>query len=305
VARFLPTLLVLALLGCTAAAFAVTEGLKLEKSPIARTQVDKVIAPTSTAHPTASIQFFLRKRDRASVTIVDGENNVADELGSTRRARRGTLVFIWKGRDSRGRVVPDGTYRPRVHLFREHRTILLPNPIRLDSTAPRIQLVSAKPSVFSPDGDFRREFVRLQYRTNEAARALMYVNGDFRVRVYRYVRAGKLDWGGRAARRLPAGKYTIRVRAIDRAGNISAFSAPAVVRIRYINVGPHVVRVKSGRRFGFRIRTDAKRYSWHLGSRYGVARKGLLILRAGAPGRYRLVVAANGHAARALVVVSR
>jgi hypothetical protein len=34
VARILPTVVVLALLGCTAAAFAVTEGLKLEHSPI-------------------------------------------------------------------------------------------------------------------------------------------------------------------------------------------------------------------------------------------------------------------------------
>ncbi len=43
-------LLVLALLGCTAAAFAVTEGLKLEKSPITRTIVDKVVAPDSSTH---------------------------------------------------------------------------------------------------------------------------------------------------------------------------------------------------------------------------------------------------------------
>ena len=43
-------LLVLALLGCTAAAFAVTEGLKLEKSPITNTLVDKVVAPDSSTH---------------------------------------------------------------------------------------------------------------------------------------------------------------------------------------------------------------------------------------------------------------
>ena len=53
-ARILPTLLVLALLGCTAAAFAVTEGLKLEKSPISKTVVDKVVAPDSATNAIAS-----------------------------------------------------------------------------------------------------------------------------------------------------------------------------------------------------------------------------------------------------------
>src|SRR5712691_9536619 len=161
VARILPTLLVLALLGCTAAAFAVTEGLKLEKSPIGRTRVDKVIAPRSTAHPDASIQFFLRKSDRVSVVIVNSNGDVVRTLGMTRRARRGTLVFVWTGRDAAGRIVPDGTYKPRVHLVREHRTIVLPNSISVDATAPLIKLVSITPRVFSPDGDFRREFARI------------------------------------------------------------------------------------------------------------------------------------------------
>ena len=44
-ARLLPILLVLGLLGGTAAAFAITEGLKLEKSPIGSTHVDKLFSP--------------------------------------------------------------------------------------------------------------------------------------------------------------------------------------------------------------------------------------------------------------------
>jgi hypothetical protein len=304
-ARILPLLLVLALLASTAAAFAVTEGLKLQKSPIARTNVDKLLAPASTAHPKAYIDFFLRKRDRASVVIVDGNGNVVRSLGTTRRARRGHLSFVWNGRDASGDVLPDGSYQARVHLRAEHRTILLPNVIRLDATAPRIQLVSARPRVISPDGDYRDESVRLQYRTNEPARVLMYLDGAFRVRTYRYLRTGKIDWGGgKAARSLPAGRYRIRLRAIDRAGNLGPPSRSLVVRIRYIELRPHVVRAKSGTRFGFRVLTEAKSYSWHLGSRGGVSRRALLILRAASPGRYRLVVAANGHVARGLVVVT-
>jgi hypothetical protein len=298
-------LLVLALLGCTAAAFAVTEGLKLEKSPITNTEVGKVVAPDSVTYfAKASISFVLRKPDRLTVQILNGNGDVIRTLARSRPARPGTQQFIWNGRDDRGLVVPDATYKPRVHLARERRTIALPNSIRMDATPPLIKLVSVRPLVFSPDGDFRAETVRIRYLTNEKAQAILYVDGDRKTTVNRLVRAGKLDWGGRAARGLRPGLHRLRLRAIDSAGNLSNETRVVVVRVRYIKVRPHVLRVHTGARFGFRIVTDAKRYSWHLGSRGGVRKQRLLILRAGAPGTYRLVIAANGHVSRALVVVS-
>jgi hypothetical protein len=297
-------LLVLALLGCTAAAFAVTEGLKLEKSPISNTVVDKVVAPDSSGNSIASISFVLRKRDRLTVQIVNGNGDVVRTLARSQRARRGSLQFKWNGRDDRGRVVPDGIYKPRVHLAREHRTIALPNSIRMDATPPLIKLVSVRPLVFSPDGDFLHDFVRIRYQTNEKAQAILYVDGDRRTLVNRLVRAGKLDWRGKAARGLRPGLHRLRLRAIDAAGNLSNPTRAVVVRVRYIEVRPHVLRVHTGARFGFRVVTDSKRYSWHLGALKGVRRQRLLILHAGAPGTYRLVVSANGHVSRALVVVS-
>jgi hypothetical protein len=303
-ARLLPTLLVLALIGSTAAAFAVTEGLKLEKSPITRTQVDKVIAPVcGCAYERVQVAFTLRKSDRVSVVIVNGNGDVVRTLARSRPARSGTQQFIWDGRDQAGRVVPDGTYRPRVHLAREHRTIVLPNPVRSDATKPLIKLDSVAPRVFSPDGDFQREYVRLRYRTSERARAILYVNGDRWGTVHDYLRAGKLDWGGRAVRRLPAGLYRVRLRAQDLAGNLGPPTRTLVVRIRYIEVRPHVVRVRAGARFSVHVDTDAVRYTWHIGSRGKKARKPVLTIRAGEPGRYVLRVAANGHVARVVVLV--
>jgi hypothetical protein len=305
VARILPTLLVLALLGCTAAAFAVTEGLKLEKSPITDTQVGKIVAPDSvTSYAKAPISFMLRKSDRLTVQIVNGNGQVIRTLARSKPARRGTQQFNWNGRDDNRRVVPDGIYKPRVHLARERRTIALPNSIRMDATPPLIKLVSARPSAFSPDGDFRNEFVRIRYLTSEKAEAILYVDGDRRTLVRAYVRAGKLDWGGKSARRLAAGPHRLRLRALDLAGNISNETRALLVRIRYIELRPHVLHVKTGARFGFRVVTDAKRYRWRFGALKGVRRPGLLILHAGAPRSYRLVVTANGHVARALVVVS-
>jgi flagellar hook capping protein FlgD len=296
--------LVLALLGCTAAAFAVTEGLKLQKSPITNTVVDKIVAPDSSGNAIASISFVLRKPDRLTVQIVNGNGDVIRTLARARPARRGSLQFRWNGRDDEGHVVPDGNYRPRVHLARERRTIGLPNVIRMDATPPLIRLVSVRPAVFSPDGDFKRDFVRIRYQTNEKAQAVLYVDGDRRTTVRRRLRVGKLDWGGKAARDLKPGLHRIRLRAIDSAGNLGNATRAVIVRIRYVELRPHVLTARSGARIGFRVLTNAKRYSWHFGSRHELGRGPLLIFRTGAPGRYVLRVAANGHVARALVTVT-
>ena len=303
-ARVLPIVVVLALLGCTAAAFAVTEGLKLEHSPVSNTHVGKVVAPDSLANATVPIGFRLRKPDRVNVEIVNGNGEVVRTLVRSRREPSGNLQFTWNGRADNREVVPDGTYRPRVHLSNAHKTIVLPNPIRMDATPPFIRLVSVRPRVFSPTGDFVNDFVRIQYQTSEKARALLYVDGEPKTRVKRYLRAGKIDWGGRSARYLKPGRHLIRLRALDFATNLGPPSRALPVFVRYIELRPRALRVKTGRRFGFRVLTDAKRYSVHLGSLH--ARRGgrLLILRAPAPGRYVLRVAEHGHVAKAVVTVT-
>lgn len=301
-ARILPTVVVLALLGCTAAAFAVTEGLKLERSPITRTQVSKVIAPDTPSYGTASIQFVLRKPDRLTVQIVDNRNDVIRTLVRGRPARPGALQFTWNGRDDQGEVVPDGFYRPRVHLANEHRTIGLPNPIRMDAKPPLIRLVSARPRTIAPYG--RNNLLRIRYLTSEKARALLYVDGQPKTRVKRYVRAGKLDWGGKAARYLRPGVHLIRLRAMDFATNVGRPSRALRIVVRDIELRPHLVRVAAGRRFGFRV-LNAQGYAVHFRSRHERHHGQLLILRAPKqPGRYVLRVATDGRVARGIVVVT-
>jgi hypothetical protein len=301
VGRILPTVVVLALLGCTAAAFAVTENLKLEKSPISRTSVSKVVAPDSLSNDTAAISFLLRKPDRLTVEIVNGSGDVVRTLARGKAARAGTQQFTWDGRDNANEVVRDGTYRPRVHLAREHRTILMPNPIRMDATPPSIRLVSVRPLVLTPDTG--AALVRIRYQTSELARAILYIDGDRRVTVRKYLRGGKLDWRGRGVRSLAPGTHRVRLRALDFATNLGPPSRALSFVVRYVELRPQVVRVKTGRRFGFRV-LNAKSYSAHLGSLHTRRSGPLLILRALKPGHYVLRVNANGHVARAVVVVT-
>jgi hypothetical protein len=304
VARILPTVVVLALLGCTAAAFAVTEGLKLEKSPISRTSVDKIVAPDSLSHKTASIQFVLRKPGRLTVEIVDGNGDVIRTLARSRPAARGAQQFQWNGRANNGEVVPDGSYRPRVHLSAEHKTILLPNPIRMDATAPLIRLVSVLPRVLAPFAR-RHNFVRIQYLTNEPAQAWLFVDGEPKTHVRRFLRAGKFYWGPKAAQYLSPGTHRIRLRSIDRATNLGPSSRALTIVIRGVELRPQSVRVAASRRFGFRV-LNAQRYAVHFGSLHKQHSGPLLILRAPKqPGRYVLRVAAGGQVARAIVVVTK
>jgi hypothetical protein len=296
--RVLVALVVTGLLGGTAAAFALTEQLKLERSPVFRTKVGKLLGPRcGCSDQSVKIKFVLRKADRLTVAIVDSHDQVVRTILAG-GYRRGVQQFVWDGRNDFGLVVPAGTYKPRLHLANDHRTILMPNSIRVDPLPPAVALVSVAPRVFEPDG---KAFVRVRYRASEPARGLLYVGGR-RLQSKRYVTSGVIRFFGTGLR---AGPHRLTLRAKDQAGNIGPPVPAGIVRIRFVTVGPRVLRAKTGVRIGFRVRTDAPRFAWRFGKRHGSSRPGLLVLRTPeSPGRYRLIVIANGHTARALVIVS-
>ncbi len=300
--RALVAVVAAGLLGGTAAALALTEQLKLERSPVLRTHVGKLLGKKGQI----PVRFMLRKADRLTLVIVDSDGNVVRTLLSSTFRPRGVQRFSWDGRDDLGQGVAAGTYKPRLHLAREHRTILMPNPIRVDATAPRIALVSLTPRVFSPDAGYPHNVVFMRYRTSERARALLYVNGLRRRELNRYVRSGLIRWNGKVnGIALPARRYRLALQAKDLAGNLSPLVPIGPVTIRYIEVRPHVLHAKPAARIGFRVRTGGTRFDWRFGSSGGGSSPpGLLVLRApSTPGRYRLVVTENGHTARALLIV--
>jgi hypothetical protein len=301
-AQFAATVLAVALLGGSAAAFGFTEHLKLERSPVFRTLVGKRLGPNCRCRfRHIRIQFTLRKPDRLSVVVVDSDDDVARTLLVPTRVHAGRQRFSWDGRDDAGQVVPPGTYKPRLHLANEHRTILMPNPIKVDTTPPTISLLSLTPRVFSPGHAFRRNHVSVRYRVSEPGRALLYVDGELRVIRRPYIERGVLRWLGTG---MPAGRYRLVLRAVDLTGNLSAGVPLGVVRIRYVEVRPHVLHPLARAKIGFRVIADARRIHWRFGKRRGTSGPGLLILRAPKAGRYRLVVSVDGRTAEAVVIVS-
>ena len=300
-ARFLPVVLVVGLLGGSAAAFAVTERLKLERSPIFGTRVDKAVSPYSGRR--ADIIFKVRKTDDLSLAIVDSRDHVVRALISSHHVRPGPKDYKWNGRDDSGSPAPNGIYKPRVHLAAEHRTILLPNTIAVDTKAPRISLTRTSLAVVSPDGDARHDYLTVFFKSTEPVRAELYANGRLAVKLKSF-KAHSLQWGRRNGIPTKPGVYRLRLRAIDEAGNRGPATRPFIVRIRYIELSRHVIRTRAGGRITVPVSTDARFYDWRIGPRHGRLRSRRLSIAAGASGRYELVVSERGHQARALVVVS-
>jgi hypothetical protein len=295
-ARTISTALVVCLLGGTAAAFAITQGLKLDRSPIFDTEVGKLVSPSSGVR--AEIAFRLREADTMTVAVADDEGEVVRTLQPRQRVPARRFALEWDGRDDAGRALPEGEYRPRIRLADERQTILLPNDIELDATPPTFEFGAVRPRVISPDGDRRAETIRVRYSSAERVHALLFVEGKRRVRT-RARDSGEIRWGAP----LRPGRYRLQLAAEDRAGNVSSRAGAGTVRIRYIELARNVIRARAGLRFGVGVSTDARSYRYRIAGRAAVARGDFLVLSAPKAGRYRLYVQANRHADSALVVV--
>ena len=284
-----------------------TEHLKLERSPVTGTRVDRVFSPVcECARDVAVISFVLRWGETVTVDMLDADGKSVSTLVRDRREPAGRVSYTWDGRDNSARIVAEGRYRPRVQIERNGRTIVLPNPIRVDTTAPRIRIVRVFPRVFSPDGDGRRDRVTATYAIDESARAAMLVDGQRRVLSKFRRKEGSLVWFGRVdGRPVRPGTYEIRLRAIDRAGNRSARTRAVEVKARYVELSRERIEVAAGKRFSVRVLTDALSYRWLFAGEKGSGRRQVLVLRAPeTPGTYFLYVSIAGRADRAEVVVS-
>jgi hypothetical protein len=303
--RWIPPALAIALLAGSALAFAYTERLKVEPSPVTGTLVDKVFSPVCACPTdTASISFRLRKPAQVTVDVLDAQDRSVRTLVRGDRRPAGRVTYRWDGRDDSGGILPEGSYRPRVRLAEHGRTIVLPNPMRIDVTPPAIRLLSVRPGVFSPNGDGRNDRISARYEMTERAEPVLLADGRRRVVGLFQRRVGKLDWNGDGGPPRQ-GVVAISMRATDPAGNRSRVSRRVPVVVRYIALARHRIAVKPGEGFAIGVVTDMPSYRWRFAGKAGLTSVRTLRLRApDAPGTYTVFVRApDGHAARAVVFV--
>ena len=305
--RYVSVALVAALLVASGLAFAITERLKLTPSPILGTEVpNKFFSPVcECTTDVAIIRFRLRARDTIDVEILDRSGAVVRTLARSQQEGAGRVEFVWDGRDETGAVAAEGIYKPRVRLLEQRRTITLPNPFRLDVTRPKFLGWAVRPLVFSPDGDGRNDVVLARYRLSERAQVALIVDGRRQVLKRGSKASGVVQWFGFIdGKRVEPGRYRVQLGARDLAGNIARWTTPTVVEARSVALGRRHIAATPGSPFAVLVVSDARRVTWRFAGRRGSAPPGTLRLRApNVPGRYQLVVSANGNHARAVVVV--
>jgi hypothetical protein len=296
VPRLFSTALLFALLGATTVAFVVTEGLKLEPSPVTKVVIEpRIFSPSCECDTDFTlIAFRLRKADRLTLAIVGKGNDLVRTLVGPVERKKGRVTANWDGRGEEGSVVPDGVYRARLHL--RHRTILMPPRIRVDTTPPIVKLRHIGPRVLTPGKP-----LKVRYKLNEPARVYVFLNGQ-RVVLGRSLRlVWKVEW---QAHERP-GKYRVTVAARDVAGNLSSASRAFTVVIP-LRVLTQRIRVAARKRFAVRLATDGRAYHWRLAKQGGFASSRRLVLRAPRePGRYTLVIRQDKVAHPVPVTVKR
>jgi hypothetical protein len=304
--RLLTTVTLVGLLVATAAAFAITERLKLTKSAVYGTQVSRALSPTcGCARGRARVFFKLRRPDDITVSVLSSHGQEVALLAA-QHYPRGPVTLRWDGHDDNGTRAPDGVYRVQIHLSGQHQTIELPNPIQLDTKPPQIVSIDQNRDVFSPDGDRQADFVRITVTLSKPAHVALYLDGT-RVLYSRARLKNSVSWHGNASNgTLPAGSYTLQLGAVDLNGNATpvAKRVRVHVEIRYIQLANTRIVARAGQPFSIGVATDAKRYTWQLGSRRGKETSPVLKLKAPTTrGRYTLTVTELGHVSRAAVIV--
>jgi hypothetical protein len=308
VSRVLSAAIVLALLAATAVAFVITEGAKLERSPITGTKIPyPVFSPSGVGPKNAEVIFRLRTRQRLEAWVQDSNGGRVRTLQAPRTFPRGArLDLVWDGFTDGGTVAPDGVYLPVVKL--SHRIFVLPSKITLDTKPPVITVRHPQYPILSPDGDGRRDSFTVRYRVSERAQGLLYVRGTRVELTHSRKTTGELQWNGKLGTPphvVRPGRYLMTVAARDEAGNESKPFPFAIAQVRFISLGRDRVIVRPGGKFALRVSADTPTVHWTLHGRSGIQRTGTLKFTAPkAAGVYRLYVNAGTHAARCTVVVA-
>lgn len=313
-------LITLALLGGTSAAFAITQALKLERSPITAPKFDRVFAPTCGC-PTARTRLRMRLREaaRLTVTVVNRDGRPVRGLVENLRFSKGAVNLSWDGRTDGGALAPDGRYRVRIHFPAKGRTILVPQDVRLDTKPPVARIVRVPALVFSPDGDGKNDHLKVVYTSSEKGAALVLADAEVAVRGKpRAAGLSRVTWAGRIGDevKLP-GTYLLELRVRDRAGNLSKPIEGVPVRLRFIELARITSRVRAGGVLRFRVVADALPFRWQLlgpdaedSTRLAVSGEGernvvvVRLPRRVERGRYLLRVEARGNEDEAVVFVT-
>ena len=231
------SLATLLLIAGASVGFLRAQELKLERSPFVRPRIERAFSPASgrSTKATATLAFTVTAPVRVDAEIADAAGRPVRMLARDARWSPGRRTLQWDGRDARGRIVPDGDYRLRLTLLGTRREIVVPTPVRVDTSPPRAALAGVSPRTLTLGRAERppARAIDVRYLASESARPLLLIDG--RTATRRGVRPpgqSVLEWNGEArGRPVAPGAHVLAVRLRDRAGNLGPPSTGARVRV--------------------------------------------------------------------------
>jgi hypothetical protein len=316
----------------TSAAFLVAQRLKRSTPIIERVYYNRYLSPTCGCPKNrVKIYFSLPDAGTVTATLVNSAGDDVRTLVDNRRLHRGRHAYVWNGRSDAHTVVPDGTYRLRVTLRDQARSVTAARELIVDTVPPRPRILAVTPSVILPGAQGSLGRARVRFRGNSNPRPLIEVyRTDLRkpkeVTFFQGRRGRRTaTWDGKInGKPAPDGVYAIAVTTYDRAGNAGSF--PRVlpptrseakggtgVSVRYLTVQGALDPVDAGSVARFQIGPTPRRLRWSLGpvgSGRAIARGTgsgkqleVRVPSNAASGVYFLRVVAAGHRAVQPVVV--
>ncbi|HEX4735189.1 MAG TPA: FlgD immunoglobulin-like domain containing protein [Thermoleophilaceae bacterium] len=211
----------------TGGAFFVTQRLKRSSPIVTRVFFYQWIGPDCHCRKDhVTVRFDLPKAQRVTASLVNRQGEVVKTFADDVFLSKGTHPFRWDGRGSDGLVVPDGSYRLRVGLRAEGRSVTAPRVLHVDSRAPRPRIVAVTPPTVVPGSAGRRARARIRFvgPSNPAPEfGVWRTDGGKARQVAGFSgRRGRhtATWDGLVnGKPAPEGSYAFSVTVQDQAGN--------------------------------------------------------------------------------------
>lgn len=280
----------------TGGAFFVTQRLKRSDPIVSRVFFQPWIGPE--CHCTKShvtLRFDLPKAQSVTVSLVNRLGEVVKTFADDRFLSKGTHPFVWDGRGDDGLVVRDGSYRMRVGLREEGRSVTAPRVLHVDTRAPHPRIVAVTPPTLVPGSSGRRARARIRFAGPSNPRPVIRV---WRTDLGKPIEVARFDgqrgrqtatWDGLVnGKPAPEGSYAFSVTVQDKAGNkgsvprrLPPSKRQAVPRggvsVAYFTLTGPLVPVRPGAIARFQVGPVPRPTRWRLAKygRSGTIRSGL------------------------------
>jgi hypothetical protein len=272
------------LVGATFSAFFAAQRLKGAPPVVRVTKMTKFFSPNGDGvRDRNDIHVSVKQRDDITVSVVDRDGGEVRRLVSNVPARPfRPLDVSWDGRTDEGGTAPDGSYRLRIALRREGRSVTVQRQMIVDTTPPKPIVARVTPAVA---GSAPAPFSMIVRRVSR------YKPTQFRVLRTDSARPREIARfeGPKATRRvswtptspLAPGTYMVVASVTDRAGNVGAsvslspqpgeISGQPGFTVRALAAQAPDDPVIAGQRIEFYVDSRGRDYRWRV-RRVGAAR---------------------------------